>query len=200
MSGDYNATTPLNWDISLVLPCLVLFATDGLPRGFCLPRCHHLYYNDVSKHPLKLDRFGRWTWFISCYIKFWHVLFWKDFGYYSCKPFIIYIIHWVSKLTLSIYICRWWARRRWRLDVIRELVLDFCYVGLTCNYVGSLENHASRLVIFVFRTRRLEKPFDQDVCFVCMLCRQRGCRQSGRLCSLTCSSCILFMSACEALC
>ena len=83
--------------------------------------------------------------------------------------------------------------------MIRELVLDFCHVGLTCNYVGSLENQASRLVIFVFRTRRLEKPFDQDVCFVCMLRRQRGCRQSGRLCSLTCSSCILFMSACEAL-
>ena len=100
----------------------------------------------------------------------------------------------------SLYICRWWARRRWRLDVIRELVLDFCHAGLACNYVGSLENHASRLVILVFRTRRLRSLLIKMCVFMCMLRRQRGCRQSGRLCSLPCSSWILFMSACEALC
>ena len=47
-----------------------------------------------------------------------------------------------------------------------EHILDFNYVGLTCNYVGSLENYASRFVILVCCIRRLEKPFDQDACFV----------------------------------
>ena len=60
--------------------------------------------------------------------------------------------------------------------MILELILDFDYVGLTCIYVDSLENYASRFVILVCNIRRLEKPFDQDLCF-----------------------CILFMSACEAL-
>ena len=50
--------------------------------------------------------------------------------------------------------------------MILELILDFDYFGLTCIYVGSLENYASRFVILVCCIRRLEKPFDQDVCFV----------------------------------
>ncbi|KAF5945047.1 hypothetical protein HYC85_015275 [Camellia sinensis] len=43
----------------------------------------------------------------------------------------------------------------------------FCYVGLTCIQVGSLENYASRLIMLVIYTCRLEKPFDQDV--ICIL-------------------------------
>ena len=82
--------------------------------------------------------------------------------------------------------------------MILELILDFDYVGLTCNYVGSLENFVSRFVILACCIRRLEKPFDQDVCLYTCYVGSEDVGYSEDFAS-SCISCILFISACEAL-
>ena len=76
------------------------------------------------------------------FVWFWHVLFGKDFGYIHAKPLLL-VPFTEYPSSPSLYICRWWAGRRRRLDVFCKACfgflscrLDLFYVGKICVYVG----------------------------------------------------------------
>ena len=150
--------------------CSPCFATDGLPRGLVCSKSLTCFA-DVSKHPLILVRLDRWIQFIPCLVKL-DVFRFERLRLYSCKPLLL-VPFTEYPSSPSLYICRWWAGRRRRLDCFESLFwirayVDFIFVFMSAN----LENHASWLVLTVFCISQLEKPFDQDVTHILFCCTQ----------------------------